>query len=55
MTNRKYSEAEMIGARKQMEVGRTASDVDRELGVSKHTIYVRKAKYRGMSVFRYVL
>ena len=50
MSKRKYSEVEMIGALKQMEAGRTAADVGRELGVSKHTIYAGKAKYGGMSV-----
>jgi Integrase core domain/Transposase len=40
----------MIGALKQMEAGRTAADVGRELGVSKHTIYAWKAKCGGMSV-----
>lgn len=34
MTKRKYSEVEMIGAPKQMEAGRSAADVGRELGVS---------------------
>ena len=50
MTKRKYSEVEMIGALKQMEAGRSAADVGRELGVSKHTIYAWKAKYGGMDV-----
>ena len=50
MTKRKYSEVEMIGALKQMEAGRSAADVGRELGVSKHTIYSWKAKYGGMTV-----
>ena len=49
-SKRKYSEVEMIGALKQLEAGRTAADVGRELGVSKHTIYAWKAKYGGMSV-----
>jgi putative transposase len=40
----------MIGALKQMEAGRKAEDVAREVGVSKHTIYAWKAKYGGMSV-----
>jgi transposase-like protein len=35
----KHSEAEMIGVLKQLEAGRKAADVARELGVSKHTIY----------------
>ena len=40
----------MIGALKQLEAGRKAEDVAREVGVSKHTIYAWKAKYVGMSV-----
>ena len=39
MAKRKNSEVEMIGALKQMEAGRSAAEVGRELGVSKHTIY----------------
>jgi len=46
ISKRKYSEVEMIGA-KQMEAGRSAAEVGRELGVSKHTIYAWKAKYGG--------
>jgi putative transposase len=40
----------MIGALKQMEAGRKAEDVAREMGVSKHTIYAWKAKYGGLEV-----
>jgi putative transposase len=40
----------MIGALKQMEAGRRAEEVGRELGVSKHTLYAWKAKYGGMRV-----
>jgi len=47
---RKYSEVEMIGALKQLEAGRTAAEIGRETGVSKHTIYAWKAKFGGMSV-----
>ena len=50
MAKRKYSEVEMIGALKQLEAGRTAGEIGRELGVSKHTIYGWKAKYGGMDV-----
>src|SRR5256885_3706818 len=50
MTKRKYSEVEMIGALKQMEAGRSAAEVGRELGVSKHTVYAWKAKYGGRRV-----
>jgi putative transposase len=46
----KHTEAEMIGVLKQMEAGRKAEDVAREVGVSKHTIYAWKAKYGGMDV-----
>jgi putative transposase len=46
----KHTEAEMIGALKQIEAGRKAEDVAREVGVSKHTIYAWKAKYGGMDV-----
>jgi len=45
MAKRKYSEVEIIVALKQMEAGRSASEVGRELGVSKHTIYAWQAKY----------
>ena len=40
----------MTGALKQLEAGRKAEDVAREVGVSKHTIYAWKAKYGGMEV-----
>ena len=50
MSRGKHTEAQMIGVLKQMEAGRKAEDVARELGVSKHTIYVWKAKYGGMNV-----
>ncbi len=50
MSRGKHTEAEMIGALKEMEAGRKAEDVAREVGVSKHTIYAWKAKYGGMEV-----
>jgi putative transposase len=40
----------MVAALKQMEAGRKAEDVARELGVSKHTLCAWKAKYGGMEV-----
>jgi putative transposase len=46
----KHTEAEMIGALKQLEAGRTAAEIGRELGVSKHTLYAWKAKYGGLDV-----
>jgi len=50
MTVSKHSEAQIMGALKQIEAGRTAADVAWECGVSKHTIYAWKAKYGGMEV-----
>src|ERR1700674_5949566 len=50
MSKSNHTEAQMIGALKQLEAGRTAEDIGRELGVSKHTIYAWKAKYGGMTV-----
>src|ERR1700678_3524271 len=50
MSRSKHTEAQMIGALKQLEAGRKAEDVAREVGVSKHTIYAWKAKYGGLDV-----
>ena len=44
------TEAEMIGAVKQLDAGRTAAEIGRELGVSKHTVYAWKAKFGGLEV-----
>jgi putative transposase len=40
----------MIAALQQMDAGRTAAEVGREVGVCAATIYSWKAKYGGMSV-----
>jgi len=50
MSKSRHTEGQMIGALKQLEAGRKAEDVAREVGVSKHTIYAWKAKYGGMEV-----
>ena len=50
MSRSQHTEAQMIGALQQLEAGRKAEDVAREMGVSKHTIYAWKAKYGGMDV-----
>jgi putative transposase len=50
MSKGKRTEAEIIAALKQVEAGRKAEDVAREVGMSKHTIYAWKAKYGGMEV-----
>lgn len=46
----RHTEAEIIGALQQVEAGRKAEEVAREVGVSKHTIYAWKAKYGGLTV-----
>lgn len=50
MSVSRHTEAQIIGALKQLEAGRKAEDVAREVGVSKHTIYAWKAKYGGMDI-----
>ena len=50
MPRSKHSEAAIIAALQQMDVGRTAAEVGREVGVSAATLYAWKAKYGGMSV-----
>ena len=50
MSRSKHSEAQMIAAVKQLEAGRRAEDVEREVAVSTHTIYAWKSKYGGMDV-----
>ena len=42
MSKSNHTEAQMIGAIKQVEAGRKADEVAREMGVSKHTIYAWK-------------
>jgi putative transposase len=50
MPKSRHTEAQMVGALQQVDAGRTAADVGREMGVSAATIYAWKAKYGGMSV-----
>ena len=50
MSKGKHTEAQIIGALKQVEAGRTTEDVAREQGVSKHTIYAWRSKYGGREV-----
>jgi putative transposase len=50
MPRSKHSEAAMIAALQQLEAGRKAAEVAREVGVSTYTIYAWKAKYGGMDV-----
>jgi putative transposase len=50
MSKSAHTEAQIIAAVKQLESGRTAEEVAREVGVSKHTIYAWKQKYGGLEV-----
>jgi putative transposase len=50
MKKTKYTEEQVIGAVKQLEAGRAAKDVAREMGVTDQTLYNWKAKYGGMDV-----
>ena len=50
MSRSAHTEAQIIGAIKQVEAGRKADEVAREMGVSKHTIYAWKQKYGGVDV-----
>jgi putative transposase len=48
MPKSKHSEAAIIAALQQLDAGRKAAEVAREVGVSTYTIYAWKAKYGGM-------
>ena len=50
MSKSAHTEAQIIDAVKQVEAGRKAEEVAREMGVSKHTIYAWKQKYGGLEV-----
>lgn len=50
MPRSKHSEAAIIAALQQLDAGRKAAEVAREVGVSTYTIYAWKAKYGGMDV-----
>ena len=50
MRKSQFSEEQMHRAVTQMEAGRTAEEMSRELGVSKATLYAWKAKYGGLAL-----
>ena len=50
MKKMKHSEEKIIAAVKQLEAGRSAKELARELGVTDQTLYNWKAKYSGMDV-----
>jgi putative transposase len=47
MKKPKYTEEQILAAVKQLEAGRTAKELARELGVADQTLYNWKAKYGG--------
>ena len=50
MKKTKHTEEKIIGAVKQMEVGRPVKELAREMGVTDQTLYNWKAKFGGMEV-----
>jgi putative transposase len=48
MPKRKLTDEQILTVVKQLEAGRTAAEMAREVGVSTYTIYTWKAKYGGM-------
>jgi putative transposase len=48
MPKSKLRDEQILTVIKQLEAGRRAADVAREVGVSTYTIYAWKAKYGGM-------
>ena len=50
MKKSRYTEEQVIATVKQMEAGRKAKDLARELGVSENTLYAWKSKYGELEV-----
>src|SRR5690606_2739852 len=50
MKKTRFSEEQMIGAVKQLEAGRAAAEIAREVGVSDQTLYNWRAKYSCLEV-----
>jgi putative transposase len=50
MKKGRHTEEQVIAAVKQMEAGRKAKELARELGVSEATLYAWKSKYGGLEV-----
>ena len=50
MKKTKHSEEKIIAAVKQLEAGRAAKELARELGVTDQTLYNWRSKYSGMDV-----
>jgi putative transposase len=50
MRKTKFTEEQMIDAVKQLEAGRPAKGLARELGITDQTLYHWRAKYSGLDV-----
>jgi putative transposase len=50
MKKTKFTEEQLIEAVKQIEAGRSAKELARELGISDQTLYNWRAKYSGPDV-----
>jgi putative transposase len=48
MAKRRFTEQQILTVVKQLEAGRTAAEMAREVGVSTYTVYSWKAKYGGV-------
>lgn len=48
MPKQRLSDEQILTVVKQLEAGRTAGEMAREVGVSQHTIYAWKSKFGGM-------
>lgn len=50
MRKRRFSEEQIIGVLKQSEAGLSVQELCRQHGISRHTFYVWRRKFGGMSV-----
>jgi putative transposase len=50
MPRKGHTEEQIIGALRQAEAGRKASDICREMGVSQQAFYTWKRRYAGLGV-----
>ncbi len=50
MKKARFSEEQMIEAVRQLEAGRAAKDVAREMGITDQTLYNWRGKYAGLEV-----
>lgn len=48
MKKTKFTEAQIVNALKEYEAGKSVTDICRDLGINKQTLYNWKKKYSGM-------